>query len=430
MRKARIDGNPVPTLNSDVSIRARRAGILPSALLASAVMLFLFLLFAAPPPAAAQFRDDFDGPTLKIDPSGATGWGFLAGEGQAVMDFRQGGDGFASIWVNATRDRRNVWWAFIIRQVSPALDLARLARPGYALRIEARVRSSHAPRRINLHLNTQKTTDFHSHLMEFDIPDTDNWHTVSMTTRDFDASPGDTVNAQMSLMDWGLGSYRLDVDYFRVDVVEAARSGPDLGDPVPYHPPVADPAGFSHAIVAAQAATIDLDNPDVNLGNWYIADAAGRTPVLSVGGTRYVILRWDFGALAGKKAAGSGLLELTTRTVEHTSDDIPDFGLIRVVEILGGEPLWDKKTVTFNTLRQGGLPDLVICPQMIIDWPVTEGDGAKTYLTISRPALQRLIDGKTLGIAIRPLGAIETAFYGTDVESGKGKAPVLRVNVK
>jgi hypothetical protein len=76
------------------------------------------------------------------------------------------------------------------------------------------------------------------------------------------------------------------------------------------------------------------------------------------------------------------------------------------------------------------LLDLVICPQMIIDWPVTEGDGAKTYLTISRPALQRLIDGKTLGIAIRPLGAIETAFYGTDVESGKGKAPVLRVNVK
>ncbi|MCJ7488279.1 MAG: hypothetical protein MUQ25_19220, partial [Candidatus Aminicenantes bacterium] len=79
------------------------------------VLALAILLFAAPPPAAAQFRDDFNGPSLKLDPSGADGWGFQSGEGLAVMDFRQGGDGFASIWVNATRDRRNVWWAFIMR---------------------------------------------------------------------------------------------------------------------------------------------------------------------------------------------------------------------------------------------------------------------------------------------------------------------------
>jgi hypothetical protein len=387
------------------------------------------VLLAAPLPAAAQFRDDFNGPALKLDPDGANGWGFRSGEGLAVMDFRQGGDGFASIWVNATRDRRNVWWAFIIRRVSEGMDLSLLNEPGYALRIEARVRSSHAPRRINLHLNTQKTTDFHSHLMEFDIPDTENWHTISMTTRGFEAAPGDSVNAQMALMDWGLGSYRLDVDYLRVDIVKVAEAGPDKGEPVPYHPPVADPSGFAHAVAAAQSATIDLDNPDVNLGNWYLADAAGKTAVVTAGGTRYVILRWDFGALAGKKVGGPGLLELTTRAVERTSDVIPDFGEIRVVEILGGDPRWDKKTVTYNSLHGGRSPDLVLNPQMIIDWPVSEGDGAKTRLTIPKPVLQRLIDGKTLGIAIRPHGAINAAFYGTDSED-KALAPRLRLNIQ
>jgi hypothetical protein len=389
------------------------------------------VLLAAPPPAAAQFRDDFNGPALKLDPSGADGWGFVTGEGLAVMDFRQGGDGFASIWVNATRDRRNVWWAFIIRRVSEGMDLALLKKPGYALRIEARVRSSHAPRRINLHLNTEKTTDFHSNLMEFDIPDTDNWHTISMTARDFDASPGDTVNAQMALMDWGLGSYRLDVDYIRVDIVKVADAGPDKGEPLPYHPPIADPAGFAHAIAASQSATIDLDNPDVNLGNWYLADAAGKTAVVTAGGTRYVVLRWDFSALAGKKVAGEGLLELTTRALERTSDQIPDFGEIRVVEILGGDPLWDKKTVTYNSLRAGQPPDLFLNPQMIIDWPVSEGAGAKTYLTIPRPVLQRLVDGKALGIAIRPLGAINASFYGAEGGgTGNSNVPVLRLNVR
>jgi hypothetical protein len=400
---------------------------------ATIFLLFLFLaaiLLAAPPPATAQFRDDFNGPTIKLDPDGVKGWGFVTGEGRAVMDFRQGGAGFAAITVDATKDRRNVWWAFIMHRVSENMNLALLKKPGYALRIEARVRSSHALRRINLQLSTQKTTDFHSHLMEFDIPDTENWHTFSMTTRGFEAAPGDTVNAQMALMDWGLGKYRLDVDYLRVDIVKVAEAGPDKGEPVPYHPPVADPAGFAHAVKAAQSATIDLDNPDVNLGNWYLADAAGKTAVATSGGTRYVILRWDFGALAGKKVMGSGLLELTTRSLERTSDDIPDFGQIRVVEILGGDPRWDKKTVTFNSLCGGQPPDLVICPQMIIDWPVTEGDGAKTYLTISKPALQRLIDGKTLGIAIRPLGAINAAFYCADGGKGRGNAPVLRLNVR
>jgi hypothetical protein len=34
---------------------------------------------------------------------------------------------------------------------------------------------------------------------------------------------------------------------------------------------------------------------------------------------------------------------------------------------------------------------------MTIDWPATEGDGGQTYLTISRPVRQRMIDGRTRG---------------------------------
>lgn len=373
--------------------------------------------------ASAQFLDDFSG-LLKKDPTGATGWAFFTGEGKATMDFRQG-DGYASILVDATKDQRNVWWALIKRRVSSALDLGRLKEPGYELRIEARIRVSDAPRRVNLHLNTQKTVDFHSHIMEFDIPDTERWHTISMTTRDFEAEPGDTVNGQLALMDWGLGKYRVHVDDFKVDVVNVALAGPDQGDQVPYHPPLPDPKTFAHVAAVAADGMVDLQYPDVNLKNWYVQDAGKKTHALTVGGTQFVILRWDLGFFAGKKAAGHGLLELTTRSVERTSDDRPDFGLIRVVEILGGDPSWDKKTVTFNSLCRGQPLDHVLNPQMIIDWPVTEGEGGKTFLTISRPVLQRLIDGRTLGIAIRPLGAISASFYSLENEGEKLSARLL-----
>jgi hypothetical protein len=274
------------------------------------------------------------------------------------MDFTPG-RGFATITVDATADRRNVWWAFIIRRVSGALDLARLAQPGFELRIEARVRTDHAPRRLNLHLNTQKTNDFHSHLMEYDLAETGRWYTISMTTRGFEAGPGDAVNAQMALMDWGLGRYSVDVDYVRVDVVEAAKTGTDLGPPIPYHPPVADPASFGREAVVAADMTVDLAEPGVNLNDWTITDARGKAPVISAGGTRVALLRWDFSQLAGRRVAGPGLLELTTRAVETSAGERSDFGLLRAVEILGGEPAWDERTATWTGISRGAPRDLV-----------------------------------------------------------------------
>jgi hypothetical protein len=395
---------------------------IPTACLRTARLLAIGALLAAP--LDAQFRDGFDGPKLAVDPAGAAGWTWVTGEGRAVMDFVQG-PGFATIVVDATRDIRNVWWAFIKRDVSDALDLARLREPGVELRIEARVRTDHAPRRVNLHLNTQKTKDFHSHLMEYDLAEAGRWTTISLTTRDFEAEPGDAVNAQMALMDWGLGRYRVDVDYFKVDVVEVAKSGPDLGPPVPYHPPVADPASFANAVGVAADLTVDLGEPSVNLNDWAIRDGGGETAAVSVGGTRLALLRWDLRRLAGRKVASSGLLELTTRALEVSTTELPDFGLLRVVEALGGEPSWDERTASWASISHGAPRELVLNPQPIIDWPVAAGDGAKTYLTIPAVVLQRLIDGKSRGLALTPLGSIEATFYAREAKGGAASARLL-----
>ena len=369
-------------------------------------------------PAYGQFIDEFEGRDF-------ASWSHHTGDGEAVMEFRQG-DGFGEIRVDATRDRRNIWWAFIKRDVAPALDLSLLSRPGYELRIETRIRVSHAPRRVNLHLNTQRTTDFHSHLMEYDIPDTLGWHTISMTTRDFDARPGDVVNAQMALIDWGLARYRVDVDYFKVDVVDVQTSGPDKGEPQPYHPPIPALKSFRHTRFVAHDAMVDLVHPDVNFNEWYVADEDGKARVLSVNGTLYPILRWDLKEHAGKIAAGAGLLELVAHSVQRTDAELEEFGKIRVVEIPGGDPAWDEDSVTLTSFTGGRPIDDVLNGQMIIDVEVAER--GSTFATIPRPVLQRLLSGQTFGIAIRPLGALNAAFFAREHEEGRW-ASALHFNI-
>ena len=380
-------------------------------------------------PALAQFIDDFNSSSVQLDPSGMKGWRFDAGDGTATMELRQGGNGYASLFVDGTTDKRGIWWAEMERSASDHMDLNLLQKPGYALRIEARVRSSHAPRRINLQLQTQRTTDFDSNLMEFDIPDTTNWHTLSLTLPHLDAKPGDTVFAHLAMMDWGLEKYRLDIDYIKVDMVNTATAGPDLGEAVPYHPPVADTKSFANVVRVVADSSIDIVNTDVPMNDWSVEDAAGkRLNLLTLDGTHYVILRWDLSAFAGKKIAGHGLLELTTQSVQQKAEPLKDFGIVRVVEILGGDPKWDRNTVTTDSLCHYEPLNRVLNTQMIIDWPITPGDGNKTYLTIGHPVLQRMIEGKTLGIAIKPLGAINAAFYS--MEDGERNAPRLYFNVE
>jgi hypothetical protein len=384
-----------------------------------AIVVLLFFAVTPVPVARAQFIDDFNGGSIQADPSGRNGWAFFTGDGKATMAFQPGGDGYASMRVDATEDRRGIWWALIKRNVSGRMDLQQLGRPEFELRIEARIRVSHAPRRVNLHLNTQRTTDFHSHLLEFDIPDSENWHTIGMTTRDFSAVPGDTVFGQLALIDWGLEKYRVDIDYFKVDVVDITRAGPDKGVAVPYHPPIPDPKTFRQSARVTEDSIIDLESPDVNLNNWYVQDGSTRKRILTVNGAQYVILRFDVSAFSRRQVADHGLLELTTQSVQRTAEPLKDFGMVRVVEILGGDPAWAQATVTSDSLRRGQPLDRVLNSQMIIDWPVTEGDGGKTYFTISRPVLQRIIDGRTLGIAIKPLGSINAAFYALEHDGGR-----------
>jgi hypothetical protein len=379
-------------------------------------------------PASAQFNDDFNGPSITKDPRALTGWAFFTGDGSVAMDFVQA-DGYASALVDATKDDRGIWWALIKHCVSADMNLAQLDKPGYEFRIEAQIRVSHAPRRVNLSLNTQRTTDFHTNLMEFDIPDTNNWHTISFTTKDFDAKPGDTVFGQLALMDWGLSKYRVDVNYFRVDIVNVASAGPDKGVAVPYRPPVADPNTFANKIKVIQDSTIDLQYPDMNFNSWSMLYNGTRTNLLAVSGTQFVIMRWDLSAFAGKKAAGSGLLEMTTWSVQRPAEDIKDFGQVRVTEILAGDPNWDQKTVSYNSLCKGQPIDNVLNSQMIIDAEVNEIHTGKTLITISQPVLQRMLDGKTLGLAIKPLGAVNASFYSLENQAGKF-APRLRFNVQ
>ena len=383
------------------------------------------MVLAVAVPARGQFLESFDAPELRLDPSGVDGWAFFSGDGEATMDLVATREGHASIVVDARNDRRNVWWALIKHRVSQAIDVERLAQPGWELRVEARVRTSHAPRRVNLHCNTQRTTDFHSHLMEFDLPVAGVWHTISMTTRDFPAVSGDTVFAQMALMDWGRDVYRVDVDDFKVEVVEAAAAGPDLGEAVPYHPPVPDPAGFAHAAVAAESAVIDLANPDVNLGEWSALEGGARQRVLTVNGTMWAILRFDVSGLRGGRVTGPGVLELTTATLQRDAREMKDMGLVRVVEILGGNPAWRRETVTLDSLLHGGDLAEIFNPQPIIDWQVNATAGGKTWFVISGPVLQRLVDGRTLGLALTPLGPIDASFWSLGAD-----APRLLFNLE
>lgn len=352
-------------------------------------------------PAAAQLREDFRGAAGSVP----TGWTFLTGDGAATMTFTQA-HGLGRIRVDATRDTNNVWWALVKRNVASHLDLSRVGR-GRELRASARVRASAAPRRVNLHFNTQRTTDFHTHLLEFDLPDT-LWHTISMTTRGFEAHPGDTVNAQLALMDWGIGRWGVDIDWYRVDVVDPDRAGPDLGEPIPYRPPVPDPASFAEHLDAAESATID---PGTRVAVHYLdRDGAGRAvPAIEAEGAIVAVLRWDLQAYAGRRAARAGVLELRSVWVRRAATPNPELATLRVSEIVGGNPAWKRASVTSLDLAPASPPDQIFCGQMIQDVPVADPPGV-TRVVISRPVLQRLLDGRTRGLVLRAHSGLRAAF--------------------
>ncbi|HVU23379.1 MAG TPA: hypothetical protein VHE13_04580 [Opitutus sp.] len=388
------------------------------------ILLVTLLACAAAAAGRAQFRDDFNGPAID-------GWFTMTGDGWAKLEL-QPHDGFARMAIDATQDPYGVWWTIIKRDVTASLDLAKLADPAYELRVEARVRASHAPRRVNFMLNTNRTTNYHEHLREYDIADTTDWRVISMTTRNFDAKPGDTVYVQLGVTDWGQGKCHLDIDYYRADVVRRDEAGPDLGEPLIYHPPVPATDTFAEHLGVTGDSVINLDFPDVNFDDWHVVEPGGGTArVLTINAHQWAILRWDFSRFHGRKAAGAGVLELTTQAlaeggkyIEHWGQDFgEEFGKLHVVEILGGDPAWDQATVTYHSLLRGGDSADVFNPQMTIDLELATKPGGKAYFTLPRPVMQRLLDGTTKGILLRPLGAYAPSIYASENAAGNG--PVL-----
>ncbi len=376
---------------------------------------------------SAQFIDNFNGNKIE-------GWFFFTGDGHATMDFVPM-NGFARIIVDGTKDRDNVYWTLIKRDVTAFLDMKKFEDPAYQLRVEARVRVHNAPRRLNFMVNTNRTTNYHIDLMEYDLPDTTDWHTISMTTKKFDARPGDTVYVQLCATDYGLGKYYVDLDYYRADIVNVNLAGPDKGELVPYHPPIPNVNTFSNHLDVSHDCLINSDYHDVNFNDWHVKKENGDARILTVNADQWAILRWDFGKYKNAKVDGAGLLELTTQSVPIGGDFIgaygqdfgEEFGKIRVIEIIGGDHGWDQNKVTYDNLMQGKSYSDVFNTQMIYDAELSEDADGKTFFTISKPVMQRLLDGKTKGLLIRPLGAIDASFYASENQTGNG--PKLHFNV-
>jgi hypothetical protein len=374
----------------------------------SRTLFVLAALLATPGLAGAQFVETFDRSPLAVDQSQArNGWAFRTGDGEATVNF-SAARGTGTVTVDARADKRGIWWAMVRRSVSPAIDDQELARPDRELRVEARVRTDAAPRRINLHFNHSRTTDFHSHLTEYDLPD-NRWHTISFTTKGFDAQPSDEVFVQLAMVDWGRQLFKLDIDYIKVSVVDPVNAGPDLGEPLPYRPAIPDVASLQYHVPITNDVTVDAAYPQINLSAWSDWSTGVAVPALSVSGSQLIVLRPDLSAFGGRKPAGWGVLELTTQSVQWASTELEEFGYLRALEILGGASDWTRLSLTRDKLLNG-YPETAVFGQMFIDVPPARERGSKTYILVSPPVLERLLSGRTRGIAVVAQGAVNASF--------------------
>ena len=381
-------------------------------LLRPAIKIAIIAVFVLPRPTFAQgvstgFVEDFSSSAL-TNWSVATGSGDLAANSTVTLTQQ---DGIGLFRIDATMDRRNIWWAVMKCEITGSIDRSMLGKPDKAIRIEAKVRLP-KPRRFNMSLNHTRTTDYHDDLAEFDIDDSD-WHIVSYTNNEFGAEPDDRVFMQLAVMDAGREVITVEVDYIKVTIVNAATAAPDLGDPLPYRPPLDGPEAFAHSLPVNEDAIIDSEYPWINFSKWHDASADSK-PLLSVSGTQTSILRWDFSKFAGKKPIGWGLLVLTTHNVHYMPSDLEEFGYLRLVEIKDGDSAWTRDKVTYESLSGGKPVSEVIHPQLIMDTPPELKQGAKTIIPVSPAVMKRLLSGKTKGLAIYSQGALNASFASSE----------------
>lgn len=374
----------------------------------------------------AQFADNFD--------KKEKGWLFFTGDGYATMDLVQRESGYATVSIDATKDPYNIWYAIIKRNVADYLNLNKLKGPDTELRVEARVRIPNPPHRVNIMVNTQKTVDFHHDLMEFELQDT-GWQVISMTTKDLDAVPGDSLYIQFNVTDFGWDKYQVDVDYIKADIIDVKKAGPDKGIQIQYHPIIPAINTFSQHLEVKHDALINSDYPEVNLNDWHVREKEGLARVLTVSANQWAILRWDLEKYKNSKAEGPGVLEITTQSVSTGGNYIEAYGQqlgeefprVRVIEIFGGRPNWDQEKVTYSNFIQGKPYAEIFNTQMIYDKELVDTPRSKNFITISQPVMQRLLDGTTKGLLIRPLGAITASFYALENHGQMG--PKLNFNI-
>ncbi|MCK7501720.1 MAG: hypothetical protein MZW92_75795 [Comamonadaceae bacterium] len=186
------------------------------------------------------------------------------------------------------------------------------------------------------------------------------------------------------------------------------RAGPDLGPPIPYHPPVADPAAFALALPVAADLTVDgWPSPASTSTIGRSRTAAGRPASCRPEGRAWRSCAGTSRDWPGGKTR-PGPARADDAAVAVAGTERPDFGQVRVVETIGGQPVWDERSATWTSIAG---PPARPRPQPSDDHrrPVTAGDGAKAYLTVPAVVLQRFARRKSprhrpdpAGLASRP----------------------------
>jgi len=379
---------------------------------------FALLLLCISQVAFSQFVERFESNSKN------PGWEVSSGDGNAKIKFERN-DGYGTISIDATNDDLNIWWAVIRLQV-PGLDMEKLLQPNYELRVEAKIKVSNSPRRVNLHFNHTRTTDFHSHLKEYDISDSENWHIISMTTDDFEVRKEDRVNVQLALMDWGTDRYTVNIQYIKVDVVHKNSVSADMGNPQEYHPPIPKLETLTNKIKIAQSVTLDKQYPERNFNSWHDPFSSDEK-LLAVSKSQVTILKGDFKKYRNLRPKGWGVLKMKLHHLERSSDFKKDFGMVRLVEIIDGPKVWNEEQITYQNITSGMNP--IFNGQMIIDINPAKSVNREVYFTLPEAVLKRLFSGESKGLALFPLGAINASFYSSDTMS-IDYAPEIYFNTK
>lgn len=355
----------------------------------------------------AQYYQGFNFAPNEFAKNNMDGWRTITGDGK--VEFQQRFDGNAVVFrLDPTKDKRNIWYAFIHQDISSFLDTNELKSGKSELRMEVRLMASHAPRRVNMYLSK---LDQGGYLREFDIPTKNVWHTISMTTEGFVFDGERLLMVQVSLMDWGITDiYELKIDYIKVDVVDVNNKLPQYGLPLVYRPEILPIDHFSESIRTQTSTTLDQNYPTLSLATLQGGEAGQQ--LVMVDNAKITLLSWDFSKYKNAELSEAGQLELTTFSSVELKNSPKDFGEIRICEVFGEKAI-DSEEITYEAFHKVGY---TINSQTVIDSKVEQTKFGKTRVTISKPVMERLISGQTKGLAILPLGLINTGFYGDDSE--------------